>query len=76
MTGMKLSVSLPDEDVSFLDRYARSRGMPSRSAAVHRAVELLRAEELGPAYADAWESWAGDDAEAWEGTVADGLAPG
>ena len=73
---MKLSVSLPDDDVSFLDRYARSRGMPSRSAAVHRAVELLRAEELGPAYADAWETWDAGEAEAWEGTVSDGLSPG
>ena len=72
---MKLSVSLPDEDVAFLDRYASNRGMPSRSAAVHRAVELLRAEELGPAYADAWQTWAADEADAWEATVADGLGP-
>jgi len=40
---------------------------------VHRAVELLKAEELGPAYADAWQTWAADEAEAWEPTVADGL---
>jgi Arc/MetJ-type ribon-helix-helix transcriptional regulator len=73
---MKLSVSLPDEDVAFLDRYARGRGMRSRSAAVHRAVDLLRAEELGPAYADAWETWSADGAEPWESTVADGLVPG
>jgi Arc/MetJ-type ribon-helix-helix transcriptional regulator len=73
---MKLSVSLPDDDVSFLDRYARAHGMPSRSAAVHRAVELLRAEELGPAYADAWETWDADEGHAWEGALADGLGPG
>jgi Arc/MetJ-type ribon-helix-helix transcriptional regulator len=71
---MKLSVSLPDDDVAFLDRYATARGIPSRSAAVHRAVELLRAEELGPAYADAWGAWAGDEADAWETTVGDGLS--
>ena len=78
VTGWRayLDESEPDEDVSFLDRYAHSRGMPSRSAAVHRAVELLRAEELGPAYADAWETWAADDAEPWEGTLGDGLGPG
>lgn len=70
---MKLSVSLPDDDVAFLDRYVTARGIPSRSAAVHRAVELLRAEELGPAYADAWATWAGDEADAWETTVGDGL---
>ncbi len=70
---MKLSVSLPDDDVAFLDRYAAARGIRSRSAAVHRAVELLKAEELGPAYADAWQTWAADEAEAWEPTIADGL---
>ena len=31
---MKLSVSLPDEDVEFLDRYAAEHGIGSRSAAV------------------------------------------
>lgn len=73
---MKLSVSLPDDDVAFLDGFARSRGMASRSAALHRAVELLRAQELEPAYAEAWDEWAGGDGPLWEGTVADGVRPG
>ena len=38
---MKVSVSLPDEDVEFLDAYARSQGLASRSATVHKAVRLL-----------------------------------
>ena len=72
---MKLSVSLADDDVEFLDAYARSRGIPSRSAALQRAVRLLRASELDAAYAEAWEEWAaGSDAELWEATVADGLS--
>ncbi|MGX6446895.1 ribbon-helix-helix protein, CopG family [Patulibacter sp. S7RM1-6] len=33
---MKLSVSLPEEDVAELDRFARSAGLPSRSVAVGR----------------------------------------
>lgn len=53
---MKVSVSLPDEDVAFLDAYARSRG-ESRSAALHRAVRLLRERGLGPAYVAAWAEW-------------------
>jgi Arc/MetJ-type ribon-helix-helix transcriptional regulator len=74
---MKLSVSLPDEDVEFLDAYARSQEMPSRSAVVHRAVRLLRASELGPAYADAWAEWdAGPDGGLWDIASADGLAKG
>ena len=36
---MKLSVSLPGEDVDFLDAYARERGLESRSAAVQQAWE-------------------------------------
>ena len=39
---MKISVSLPDEDVEFLDSYAESQGYGSRSAVVHTAVRLLR----------------------------------
>ncbi len=70
---MKLSVSLPDEDVKFLDEYAEQLGIESRSAVVHRAVRLLQASELGPAYEAAWEEWAAGDADAWDATVADGL---
>ena len=40
---MKLSVSLPEDDVEFLDAYARAQGITSRSAVVHKAVRLLKA---------------------------------
>jgi Arc/MetJ-type ribon-helix-helix transcriptional regulator len=71
---MKVSVSLTEDDVQFLDAYARSQGVGSRSAVVHKAVGLLRASELGAAYEDAFRAWddeAGSDA--WEAVVADGL---
>jgi Arc/MetJ-type ribon-helix-helix transcriptional regulator len=71
---MKLSVSLPDEDVEFLDRFARERGLGSRSAAVQRAVDVLRTAELAPAYRDAWDEWASGDAAVWEATTGDGAA--
>ena len=72
---MKLSVSLPDEDVAFLDSYAASSGIASRSAVVHRAVRLLRAADLGAAYEDAWQEWAtSDEAARWDGASADGLS--
>ena len=71
---MKVSVSLPDEDVEFLDAYAESQGFASRSAVLHKAVRLLRACELGDAYADAWASWAAsDDSTVWESATGDGL---
>jgi Arc/MetJ-type ribon-helix-helix transcriptional regulator len=72
---MKVSVSLPDEDVEFLDTYAERRGFASRSAVLHTAVRLLRASELGAAYEDAWAEWeAADDSALWESTAADGQA--
>ena len=71
---MKVSVSLPDEDVRFLDEYAAAHGVGSRSAAVHKAVRLLRASGLGAAYEDAWSDWdTSDESDAWDSTVADGL---
>ena len=71
---MKVSVSLPEDDVEFLDSYARAQGIESRSAAVHKAVGLLRATLLADAYEEAWDSWAAsDDASAWEAVTADGL---
>jgi Arc/MetJ-type ribon-helix-helix transcriptional regulator len=71
---MKLSVSLSDEDVEFLDHYARSIGASSRSAVIQRAIRLMRAAELGPAYARAWEEWTADgDATAWDGVAGDGI---
>jgi Arc/MetJ-type ribon-helix-helix transcriptional regulator len=71
---MKVSVSLPGEDVQFLDEYAQEQGLESRSAALHRAVRLLRTAELGGTYEAAWEEWAaGGDASLWETTTSDGL---
>jgi Arc/MetJ-type ribon-helix-helix transcriptional regulator len=71
---MKVSVSLPEDDVEFLDAYAQSQGAESRSAVVHKAVGLLRVSELGDAYEDAFRAW-DDDAgtDAWNAVVTDGL---
>jgi Arc/MetJ-type ribon-helix-helix transcriptional regulator len=71
---MKLSVSLPDEDVEFLDRYASTQGIESRSAVMHKAVRLLRASELGPAYEEAWAEWMdSDDGDLWDRVTGDGI---
>jgi Arc/MetJ-type ribon-helix-helix transcriptional regulator len=73
---MKLSVSLPDEDVAFLDSYARAQGIHSRSAALHKAVRLLQGGELSAAYESAFLEWEeSGEARAWESTLADGLEP-
>ncbi|HET6510387.1 MAG TPA: ribbon-helix-helix domain-containing protein [Baekduia sp.] len=73
---MKLSVSVPSEDVAFLDAYAAEHALGSRSAALHHAVRALRVSALPGSYAEAWSDWDADggDAEAWEATTGDGLA--
>ena len=73
---MKVSVSLPDEDLAFLDEYARTTGLESRSAAVQKAVRLLRAADLAAEYAAAWEAFdETGDAALWDTTVGDGIEP-
>jgi Arc/MetJ-type ribon-helix-helix transcriptional regulator len=71
---VKVSISLPDEDIAFLDSYARSQGIESRSAVVHRAVRMLRVSELADAYEEAFTAW-DDDGETvvWDTAAADGL---
>lgn len=72
--GMKLSVSLPDEDVEFMDSYGRSIGAPSRSAVLQEAVRLLREAALAPAYLDAWQEWEAEGSEElWDSVSGDGL---
>ena len=71
---MKLSVSLPDDDIQFIDQYAREHAVESRSGVVQRALLLLRANELGEDYAAAWEEWESTEAEVWDLTTADGLS--
>jgi Arc/MetJ-type ribon-helix-helix transcriptional regulator len=71
---VKLSVSLPEDDVAFVDEYARRRGSASRSSVVHRAIELLRMAELEDAYADAFDEWERTgQAEEWDAASGDGI---
>jgi hypothetical protein len=72
---MKVGVSIPDEDVAFIDEYAARTGAKSRSAVLHQAVALLRSVDLEDAYAEAWREWdSKEDAELWEVASADGIA--
>jgi Arc/MetJ-type ribon-helix-helix transcriptional regulator len=71
---MKVSISLPADDVEFLDAYARSQGIESRSAVVHKAVRMLRVSELGDAYEEAFSSWEDEgEADVWDVATFDGL---
>jgi Arc/MetJ-type ribon-helix-helix transcriptional regulator len=67
---MKISVSLPEEDVRFLDEQGTNR-----SATLHEAVALLRDRQLADQYAEAFSAWSDSpDAELWNATTADGLS--
>jgi Arc/MetJ-type ribon-helix-helix transcriptional regulator len=72
--GMKVSVSLPGEDVAFLDEYANTHAFSSRSAVLHEAIQALRFGDLGDAYRDAWDEWKeSGDAALWDTTTGDGV---
>ena len=68
-------MSLPEEGVAVLDEYPHASGLPSRSAALQHAIQLLGHADLEQDYASAWDEWesSGDQA-LWEATAADGLA--
>jgi hypothetical protein len=67
---VKLSISLPDDDLVFLDEL----NAESRSAAIHAAIELARSLSLVDDYTAAYDEWVSSgDAELWESVVGDGL---
>lgn len=72
---MKLSVSLPDQDVAVLDEFVRTAGLASRSAALRHAIKMLRLPELEADYEAAWDEWeASGDQAVWDATATDGIA--
>jgi Arc/MetJ-type ribon-helix-helix transcriptional regulator len=71
---VKLSVSLSEEDVAVLDAYVENAGLPSRSAGLQKAVQLLRHPELEDDYARAWTEWFDEESLAWEVATGDGVA--
>ena len=71
---MKLSISLPEEDVAVLDDFARTAGLASRSAAVLYAIRKLRLPELEQDYSAAWDEWeSAGEQTSWDVTASDGL---
>ncbi|MFH8885374.1 MULTISPECIES: ribbon-helix-helix domain-containing protein [Streptomyces] len=71
---MKISVSLPQEDVAFVDEYATKTDADSRSAVIHAAIELLRASNLEADYEAAFAEWdESGDAEFWDKFSGDGI---
>lgn len=71
---MKLSISLAAEEVGFVDDYARSQGIKSRSGVIQAAIRLLRTSQLADDYASAWAEWTEEDARLWDRAADDGIA--
>jgi len=71
MAQVKLRVSIPDTIARFVHEYRARHDLPTKSAVVVRALEFLEEREIEDAYAAA----ATAEAEAWDATLADGLAP-
>ncbi len=70
---MKISVSIPEEDLATLDTYAEAHQLPSRSATIRQAIRMLRGSELIVDYVAAFEDWSDEDAEVWDAVAGDGL---
>jgi len=71
---MKVSLSLPEEDVRFLDEQTSLGRYASRSAAAAGAIRTMRSQELTDSYVAAFDEWAASgEAALWEATTADGI---
>lgn len=66
----KVSISLDEVELAYLDAETRLGRYPSRSAAVQAAIRLLKERRLEDAYADAFVDW---DDEEWDVVSGDGI---
>ncbi|BDZ39651.1 ribbon-helix-helix domain-containing protein [Microbacterium suwonense] len=71
MSHSKISLSLSDADLAFLDAEALQGRYASRSAAVQDAVRMLRESRLADAYAEAYAEGYDED---WDTAIEDGIA--
>jgi predicted transcriptional regulator len=71
---VKLSVSLSDDDLQYLDKIAAEM-KGNRSAAIHRLLRVQRELDAEAAYSQAFDEWEGSGENAlWDGTARDGLS--
>lgn len=70
MPNQKVSISLPEAMLRFIEHYRIAKGRESPSQVIEEALSLLRERELETAYR---ESSLEID-EAWDVVIADGLA--
>lgn len=69
MRAEKLSISIPESSLEFIERYRKKHAMKSRSHVIEAAITLLRERELEAAYRAA----AREPEAAYDATNSDGL---
>lgn len=70
----KVSISLSDEDIAYLDGEVVEGRFASRSAAAQHAIHLLRESALADAYAEAYGAWDdADESSLWDAATGDGV---
>lgn len=70
MSAEKLSISLSQSLVQFVEQYKLEHDCKSRSQVIETALQLLQTQELEKAYAEAAKEVDLD----WDLTIADGLS--
>ena len=73
---MRIRLSLPDDDLAFIDDHVARHPGSSRASAIRDAIQLLREEELGEEYRAAFDEWheSGED-RLWNTVSGDGIEP-
>lgn len=71
---VKVSTTLAERDLVFIENYANRHGLPSRAAGFHAAISALREKELEAQYEEAYHEWyISGEAEVWECVSGDGI---
>lgn len=75
MTATKVTISIPPDLVTFLERYQKMHQLQSRSEVIARGLRQLQEAELTAAYQAHALEWADDpEAEFWDtAALEDGL---
>jgi Arc/MetJ-type ribon-helix-helix transcriptional regulator len=72
---MKISISLQDEVVEYVDSCVKLQRAANRSAAIQKAIRLMKMMEMAPQYQAEWQEWEkSEDAGLWDNALSDGLA--
>lgn len=72
MTIAKLSVSIDQQLLAFLEGYQQKYQIKAKSEVVSEALRLLHERELESQYAAAMQEWK-EEAAVWEAVTGDGL---